>query len=660
MDHLEMPAAAIGPENPLPLFRSADPSPVIHAHDSIPPEDREHLGWETAFRVLPHKMQDAYQHEMRPRKFVVATLENEHLRAVVLPELGGRLASLVDKQSGLELLESVTEFRPANIALRNAWFAGGVEWNTAQMGHHYLTCSPMFAARIQGTRGEPALRLYAWERTKRFPFQIDLHLPPDSRFLFARVRVINPHESEIPMYWWTNIAVPQSADRRTLVPAESAIHNVPGGFELTDVPMLDGMDLTYGTNHRGAKELFFKITEGGRPWIACLDGRGEGLVHVSTARLKGRKMFVWGTSRGGQRWQEHLLGPDRAYLEIQGGLARTQIESVPMPPKTDWAWTEAFGLMRADPDEVHSSDWRTAYGSVEVALDSMLPREAFDRLDAALSDAMDSPCEETLFSGDGWGSLEQTRAGSVEIGSSALAFPEELIGPEQAPWLSLLRDGALPERDPLEEPGHYMVQPEWRALLEDSIRRGASDHWLGWLHLGVMKLEAFDAAGARDAWTRSIEHKPSAWAYRNLAVLENREGNLEAACDLMGRAWEIGPELTPLALEYADLLERSGRWDELRSFVAGLSEAIRCHERVLIVSAKLALHFDDLSGVEEILSHEFATIREGEVTLTDLWFAWQAKLISEREGIPTDDELMARVRKELTPPMRIDLRMAGG
>lgn len=657
IDQIEMAAAEIGPENPLPYFRDPYPSAKVGVDESVPESDRKYLGWETSFRVLPHRMQDSYSRDKLPRKFTAAILENEHLRAVVLPEIGGRLISIVHKPTATELLEPVTHFQPTNIALRNAWIAGGVEWNTAQLGHHYLTCSPMFAARVTGAQGEPVLRLYAWERTKRFPYQIDFHLPPGSEFLFVRPRVINPHDSEMPMYWWSNIAVPQAPDRRVLAPADTAISNTPNGLGLVNVPFVDGCDRSYATNIPFAKEFFFRIAESDRPWVASLDGRGMGLIHSSTARLRGRKMFVWGTSRGGQRWQERLLGPGRAYLEIQGGLARTQIESIPMPANTQWAWTEAFGLMQADTAKAHSTDWSEARSSVGAALEEMLPWAALNQMDSDLAEVTAKAPDQMLFAGDGWGSLELIRDGRGAM--PAMPWAKELVGADQEQWLALLRDGALPERDIDEEPGCYMVQPEWRELLEESVKRGASDHWLGWLHLGVMRLEALDPDGAREAWMRSIERRPSGWAYRNLSVLQTRDGSPEAACDLMRLAWEAGPKAISLALEYVDLLEKTARWDELREFVAGLSESMRGHERMLIVSAKLALHYDDLRGVEQILSHEFATIREGEVTLTDLWFAWQAKLVSEREGIPVNDELLARVRRELTPPLEIDQRMAG-
>src|SRR5437773_627507 len=70
--------------------------------------------------------------------------------------------------------------------------------------------------------GTPVLRLYEWERVRCVPFQIDCWLPDDSPFLMVRVRIINPNDHAIPMYWWSNIAVPEHADVRVLGPADKA------------------------------------------------------------------------------------------------------------------------------------------------------------------------------------------------------------------------------------------------------------------------------------------------------------------------------------------------------------------------------------------------------------------------------------------------------
>ena len=668
----EVPAADLGAENPLPVFRNVEQDIKVDIDGSVPEDDRKYIGWRTAFRVLPYRMQDGYNRVKQTRAFTALALENEYLRAIILPEVGGRLVSLFNKRANRELLDRNPVFQPANLALCNAWFSGGVEWNTSHFGHYYLTCAPVFAAKVMGD-GYPILRLYEWDRMKAFPWQIDFHLPPKSEFLFTRVRLINPHNHEMPMYWWTNIAVPEEKDSRTIVPAERAIHGTNKGIALVQMPMIGKTDVSYSTRLPGAQEFFFRIEEAQRRWIAQLDATGRGLVHTSTKRLRGRKMFCWGMNQGGRRWQEFLSAPGRAYLEIQAGLARTQLETVPMPANTEWAWTEAFGLLEADPAAVHSNNWNESWRAAGALLEKALPEAAVDVLDKAFAVIATKAPDQILQHGSGWGALERRRlaaANQPDRIPQELAFGEP--GADQAPWLALLEKGVLPEADPKSDPGHAMVQDEWRALLEKSVAAGHSSNWLAWLQLGIMRLEAMDRAGAREAWEKSIECKPNGWALRNLAVLEgsgdaNWQFGLHTrglfvkptakAVDLMRRAFDTGPKIAVLAIEYAIMLLQTAQYGALREFARTLPEPLAKNERIEMLSAKAALELGDLSEAEKLFDHDFATIREGELILTDIWFDYYERKVAAAEKIPIDNALRERVRKEFPPPRKIDFRM---
>jgi len=653
-----VPAADLGPENPLPMFRAPNAdSEIDFEANNIPEEDRPGLGWQTGRRVLPYRIQDGYNRKRRPREFVSLVLENEFVRATVLPEIGGLVTSIVHKPLDRELLYCNPVFQPGNLALRNAWVSGGIEWNTPQIGHHYLTCSPVHAARVIGGGGDPVLRLYAWDRVKCFPYQIDLHLPTGSRFLFAHVRLINPHDHEIPMYWWTNIGVPEYSGGRVLCPADTTYK----GCTVTDCPVIDGLDYSYCTRIINAYDLFFRIPAEQRRWEALIDEDGLGLIHTSTERLKGRKLFAWGMGPGSRRWNDYLSVPDNPFQEIQAGLAYTQSHSVPMPARTEWAWTEALGYFESDPEITHSPNWQEAYSEAGKLLEAMLPRDAVDCFHEKAAAVARRRPDEVLFRGLGWGALEKRRSAQARQESG---IPEELpfddadLGPEQKPWLALLEDGRLPARDRLADPGQYQTQEEWRALLEDGLANGRGDNWLAWLHLGVMKMEADDLEGAEEAWNKSLERAENAWALRNLSVVEDRAGNTDAACELLARALAVGPVVPALVAEYARLLLQLGRYEALQHLLDGLSESVRSHERIRLLAAQVALHFDRFTEVEEVLGEDFATIQEGEVTLSELWFAMHEKKVATAEGIPIDDDLRARVRQDFPPPPEIDFRMS--
>jgi len=212
-----LPAASLGPENQLAHLRTQHELHQVENLDELPAELRDNIQYGRLHSTLPCLNQHGYDRTLVDTEFTALVLENDDLRATVLPGLGGRLYSLVHKATGQELLYRNPVFQPANLALRNAWFAGGVEWNVRSTGHWTGTCAPMHAARVDGPDGTPVLRLWELERTRNLVTQVDFWLPEDSQFLYVGVRLQNPSDTEVPAYWWSNIAVEQSPETRVLV-----------------------------------------------------------------------------------------------------------------------------------------------------------------------------------------------------------------------------------------------------------------------------------------------------------------------------------------------------------------------------------------------------------------------------------------------------------
>ncbi|MFC1714898.1 DUF5107 domain-containing protein [Candidatus Poribacteria bacterium] len=629
-----MPAAHLGDENPLPPLNDC----------------------------MPHRLQDDYDRNREEREFRVVVLENDVLRAMFLIELGGRLWSLFHKPSRRELLYVNPVFQPGNLAIRNAWFSGGVEWNVAVRGHTAYTCSPLFAARVQADDGLPVLRMYEWDRTRMTPYQIDAFLPDDSAFLLMRMRIINPNDHEVPMYWWSNMAVPEAPEVRVLSPAESAYrHGYQGGMKQVPIPIANGIDQSYPTNFNRSADCFYCIDAHQQPWVTALDVQGRGLIQTSTPRLRGRKMFVWGMGSGGRHWQEFLSVPDHPYIEIQAGLARTQSEYIPMPANTEWTWLEAYGLMEAEPELVHGSDWKAAYESVDRKLKEIMPPDTLESKLIHSNSMADRPPDEIIQRGSGWGALELRRlehSGEKSFCPPSMIFDDDSLDADQKPWLELLERQELPYTDPTGLPGGWMVQPEWRQLLEDAVEAERGDHWLAWLHLGVIYYTAKETDAARRAWQKSLELEPSPWVYRNMAVLAKREKNLDEAADLLLIAHEMAPQMLSLTLECCRTLLDAGRPQDMLDLLDDLPRHIRERGRMRIMEARAALKAGDLQKVEEILHSRpsVADVREGEVTLSNLWFEMHEKRISAEEDIPIDDKLRQRVRRDHPPPSWLDFR----
>ncbi|MFG1626878.1 DUF5107 domain-containing protein [Kribbella sp. NPDC049227] len=609
---LVLPAASLGAENPLAPLRSHQELHQVQNLADVPADLRENIQYGRLHSTLPCLNQDGYDRDLVDTTFPALMLENDHVRATILPSLGGRLYSLVHKASGQELLYRNPVFQPANLALRNAWFAGGVEWNVGSTGHWTGTCAPMHAARVEGPDGTPILRLWELERTRNLVTQLDFWLPADSEFLYVGVRLQNPSDREVPAYWWSNIAVEQSPETRVLVPADEAWRfgyaaaPAPGRrLDLIGVPDFDGIDLTYPMKHPRAVDFFFEPLPDEWPWIASVDAEGNGLAQASTDRLRGRKLFVWGEGAGGHRWQEWLapgLG-GHGYAEIQAGLARTQLEHLKLPAATSWHWLEAYGRLSMDPAAAHSGDWRTARTAAASVLRPVVDTLA-DRERLWLTVVDEAPVER-LAVGSGWGALELARTGWPV--SAGTPFADDTMTSRERAWLPLL-DGRLPATDDV--PDGTLVS--WRELLEH-----ADDNWLVWYHRGVARHYDGDRDGAIEAWTQAGENP---FALRNLGFVTGELSYYE-------RAVALRPDLVPLVAEAVALaldldLDRAAR----------MLDGAPDDPRIRLLRVRYALDTGDAQKAHELLADgiQLATVREGANPLTDYWLAAEEALGTNR------------------------------
>ena len=278
------------------------------------------------------------------------------------------------------------------------------------------------------------------------------------------------------MYWWSNAAVPETPGTRVLAPAIDAFAtDYAAGVSRVRPSSHRGIDATWPARNRAAADYFFDLAPEQRPWIVAADDDGDGLALVSTARLRGRKLFVWGTGTGGRRWQEWLSPAAGHYAEIQAGLAQTQYEHLAMPAGAEWSWVEAYGNADLDAEPAHSPDWSAAVAHAQARVDQLASADA---MDAALADARrwaDLAPSVDVQAGSGWGALEARRR-RMSAGPGAEGWVDETgtpfsavtLGPRQRPWLDLLEGRGFPGAD------SFVAGAHWEELLEAARSGGQS------------------------------------------------------------------------------------------------------------------------------------------------------------------------------------------
>ncbi len=658
-----IPAVNMNGESSLPAWNKAAPPSRFTAE--VDEDDGLFLSYGGVTCSHPYKEQNQYDHDLQPREMLWAVLENRYLRATFAPEVGGKLWSLYDKVADKELLFDNPVNKPCNLAIRNAWTSGGVEWNCGFLGHHPHTCSTLFTARLQDENGDPVLRMYEYERVRNVYRQMDFSLPKDSKMLYCRMRITNPNDVVTPMYWWSNMAVPEIEGARVVIPAHATYTNISSTVIKVDIPVPNydnikvempktagAFDVTYPMNTPVSIDYFWTLDKTDRPFTCQLDKNGYGMFQASTARLKGRKLFVWGQGPGGNHWQEFLsgAGSNGHYVEIQAGLACSQYESLPMPPFTTWEWVEVYGAMTADPARVHG-DWDGAIDEVNTQLDTFATAEELESWLKATHKLALTPADELIATGSGWGALENARRVAAGLDPVAPHLDFGPMGAEQAPWQALLATGALPAGDETKAPISWMIQPEWEAMLQAAVQK--APNWQVYAQLAGIRFTAGQTDAAEELFKKSDELTHNAWALYGLSCCALYKKKAAAAEQYALAAHALQPDNADLSLYTAQVLFETKNWAGMMELEPTLTAEAKAMPRMKLYTAYACIHTGDLDRADSLLYADgglvVPDIREGEVSITDLWFTLE-EAKAARDGKPFD-------RDTATPPSMFDFRM---
>lgn len=641
--------AELGSTNPLPDFQNVS---YVHStvtwDDTLNEEDIRYMRYGRVSTILPYLTQDQYTREKKPAEKEVIILENDFLRAEFLPWMGGRLWSL--RYQNRELLYHNSKIQPCNLALRNAWCSGGVEWNVSIRGHNMLTCENVFAELISLEDGTSAVRMYEFERIRGVVYRIEAYLPPESKLLFVQIHIENPiGNGTVPMYWWSNIAVPQRDGTRVIAPAETAILSLydTGQYRMfrRELPVCDGMDVSRPCSIARSIDVFYDIKTKGTPFITALQSDHKGLVHLSTQEMMGRKLFVWGMGEGGKNWQRWLGDGQDSYIEIQAGIAKTQQDHIPMPDGANWHWLEAYGQLECDIDGLQ---YQEATRACQISLDQIITQEKLVAEQNNRAAIIANAHGKLVHMGAGWGALQNLLRDRKKLTpiSSVCSFTNDSLNEQQHPWIALLMTGIFPERDPLEIPESYMVSDDWYHMLLEAKNKGSAAYY----HLGVMQFVRNRMTESSHSFKSSIEKAPSPWAWRALARLAYLEKDKETFMECYDKAIELLPDNKCLCLEYAQSLLNTKEFDALTSFLSRIPETFRKIPRFLYIEAARDVAVGLYEQAKEILLRPLLIpdMREGELSLSDLWFTLHENMyhISRKEA-----------QQQFSLPHELDFRM---
>ncbi len=634
--NIVLKSATLGEDSVLPNIVATDSIPFFRCDDTVDSEQAKKVGTGVIASVLPYKMQASYIREETEKEYMAAILEDENYKAVFLPQLGGRLWSLVDKKNDKDLVYCNDSVKFANLALCNAWFAGGVEWNLGIKGHSPYTCRPLFAKKVKGKNGNDILRMYEYEEIRGLVYAVEATLTPDG--LAVHIVVDNTKDEPTLMYWWSNIAAPQTEDTRVYVPTDKTYVTSyrEGGYHLSkkDVPFCDGKDISDPYHAACATDYFYDIPDENSKWISSVEGDGFGLLHYSDSQLIGRKTFLWGKSTGGQHWNEWLT-TDKDYLEIQAGLCKTQFEHFEIPAHHHIEWNELYTGIQLEEKE---------YNKRVAEINSKLPditefNKLFDE------DSADRP----KILGSGRGYLAQKLL-NTNFGGR-YDFVKESLKDEDEYYLALLENRSSDG----DENTAFVYNKEWIDIILAKPELNSFDLYI----LGILEYECGEMAKAKEYFENALTAGRKWYILASLAMLESSVfGNHKSGFALVLEAVKVNKNREIMTL-CGEIAIRAGEYEAFVKEFESSTDELKNIGRLRMYCGQCLVLLGRTKDAKKYINDKLVVpdIREGEYAISNIWIMLYRKEMSVKYDRPEDDITEQEVLCEHPIPKVIDFRM---
>lgn len=350
---LQLPAAPASESGPVKAW--SEPVTML-TYAPAPPdpnplflEKRVYQG--SSGRVYPLPVIDAVAIEPRPQEWKAVHIENDFLRLMVLPEIGGRIHVGLDKRTGYDFFYRQNVVKPALVGLAGPWISGGVEFNWPQH-HRPATFMPVGTAIERDADGSVTIWCSDHDPMTRMKGMHGICLRPGKAVVELRVRLYNRTQQTQTFLWWANVATRVHERYRSFFPQDVRFAADHAKRAITEYPL--SQSVYYGIDyaeraHKGVpvEEMPNQfLPDGSYPpndlgWYAnipvptsymIVGSRGDffggydyaadaGTVACANHHISpGKKQWTWGNHDFGYAWDRNLTDGDGPYVELMSGV----------------------------------------------------------------------------------------------------------------------------------------------------------------------------------------------------------------------------------------------------------------------------------------------------------------------------------------------------
>jgi tetratricopeptide (TPR) repeat protein len=293
--------------------------------------------------IYPYPLLDSLTDIREKKTYNSVFLENKYIKICVLPEIGGRILSAVDKTNNYDFIYQQHVIKPALIGMLGAWISGGVEWN---FPHHHrpTTFMPVDYTLRENPDGSKTIWIGEIELRHRMKWVIGLTLYPGKSYIETTVKLFNRTPFAHSFLYWANVAVHATPAYQVIFPPSTEYATFHGKNQFSHWPIsyevfnavdyTKGVDVSWWKNHPSPTSFFAWNYED--DFMTGYDHEKQaGTVHVANHHIvPGKKFFEWGNCPEGRMWDKILTETDGPYVELMFGAYSDN--------QPDYSWLQPY------------------------------------------------------------------------------------------------------------------------------------------------------------------------------------------------------------------------------------------------------------------------------------------------------------------------------
>lgn len=279
--------------------------------------------------VYPYAVIEKIEDHKITKTYKAVFLENDYIKIMILPELGGRIQMAYDKVKQRHFIYYNQVIKPALVGLTGPWISGGIEFNWPQH-HRPSTFEPVDCTISENEDGSKTVWVNEVERMFRTKGMAGFTVYPGKAYIEIKGKLYNRTPFPQTFLWWANPAVKVNDHYQSVFPPD--VHAVfdHGKRDVSSFPIAKGIyykvDYAPGTDISRYKNIpvptsYMAVSSkynfmGGYEH----DSKG-GLLHIADHHIApGKKQWTWGNGEFGRTWDENLTDEDGPYIELMTGV----------------------------------------------------------------------------------------------------------------------------------------------------------------------------------------------------------------------------------------------------------------------------------------------------------------------------------------------------